>query len=61
MPKLWVLSFANDVDKSVSKNISINLSGKYGQKLLDYAKQPATDAFKTPSKRAIQKKGSCNL
>ena len=55
------MSFANDMDKSVSKNISINLSGKYGQKRLDYAKQPATDAFKTPSKRAIQKKGSCNL
>ena len=30
-----------------------NLSGKYS--LLDHAKQSATDAFKTASKRAIQK------
>ena len=32
-----------------------NLSGKYSQKLLDHAKQSATDAFKTASKRASQK------
>ena len=32
-----------------------NLSGKYSQKLLDHAKQSATDACKTASKRAIQK------
>ena len=32
-----------------------NWSGKYSQKLLDHAKQSATDAFKTASKRAIQK------
>ena len=32
-----------------------NLSGKYSQKVLDHAKQSATDAFKTSSKRAIQK------
>ena len=32
-----------------------NLSGKYSLKLLDHAKQSATDAFKTASKRAIQK------
>ena len=57
------LPFANDMDKSVSKNMSINLSGKYGEKLLDHAKQPATDAFKTASKRAIQKKAesTCSL
>ena len=29
--------------------------GKYSQKLLDHAKQRATDALKTTSKRAIQK------
>ena len=47
---------------NISKNISKNLSGKYSQgmlamrqKLLDHAKQSATDAFKTASKRAIQK------
>ena len=31
------------------------MSGKYNQKLLDHAKQSATDVFKTASKRAIQK------
>ena len=29
--------------------------GKYSQKLIDHAKQYATDAIKTTSKRAIQK------
>ena len=29
--------------------------GKYSQTLLDYAKQSATNAFKTASKKAIQK------
>ena len=48
--------------KNMGKNISKNLSGKYGpdmlamrHKLLDHANQSATDAFKTASKRAIQK------
>ena len=45
------LSFA----KNIGKNISKKLSGKYSQKLLDHAQQSATDAFKTASKRAIQK------
>ena len=31
------------------------MSGKYSQKPLDHAKQSATDAFKTVSKRAISK------
>ena len=31
------------------------LIGKYSQKNFDYAKKPATDAFKTSSKRLIQK------
>ena len=39
---------------SFAKNVS-NLSGKYSQKGLDYAKQSAIDALKTVSKRAIQK------
>ena len=30
------------------------MSSKYSQKLLDHAKQSATDAFITASKRAIQ-------
>ena len=32
-----------------------SLSNKYGQKLLDSAKKPTTDAIKTASKRGIQK------
>ena len=35
--------------------MSKNLSSKYSQKLLDHAKQSATNALKTASKRAIQK------
>ena len=31
------------------------MSGKYSQKFLDHAKQAATDAFKTASRRSIQK------
>ena len=44
-------------------NISKHLSGKYSQKLLYHAKQSATDALKTASKRSIQKiaKGTLNL
>ena len=41
------LSFTNNIGKS--------LSNKYGQKLVDSAKKPATDPLKTASKRAIQK------
>ena len=39
--------------KNISKNISKNLCCKYSQKLLDHAKQFATDACKTSSIRAI--------
>ena len=35
--------------------MSKNLSGKYGQKLLNHAKQSTTYSIKTASKRAIQK------
>ena len=44
-----------------TKNIGKSLSNKYGQKLLfgqkllDSAKKPTTDAIKTVSKKAIQK------
>ena len=41
--------------KNIGKNISKNISSKYSQKLLDHAKQSATDALKTSSKRVIQK------
>ena len=45
------LSFA----KKMSKNSGKYLIGKYIQKLLDHAKQSATDALKIALKRAIQK------
>ena len=49
------LSFAKNMGRIFGKNISKNLSGRYSQKLLDYAKQSATDVPKTMSKRVIQK------
>ena len=49
------MSFANNFSKSIGKKISKILSGKYGQKLLDHAKQSDTDAPKTVSNRIIQK------
>ena len=51
----WFLSFAKNMGKNTSKNIHINLNNKYSQKLLDHAKQSATDALKTASKIAIEK------
>ena len=47
--------FARNMGKSISKNISKNIRSKYSQNLLDHAKQSATDAIKTDSKRAIRK------
>ena len=44
------LSFAENMGRNISKN----LSSKDSQKLLDHAKQSATDALKTSSKRVIQ-------
>ena len=49
------LSFAENIGKNFGKNINKNLSSKCSQKLLDHAKQSATDALKTASKRAIPK------
>ena len=43
------------MSKILAKNISKILSGKYSQNLLDHAKQSATDAVKTSSKRVIRK------
>ena len=40
---------------SFAKNIRKGLSNKYGEKLLDCAKNSTTDAIKTASKIAIQK------
>ena len=41
--------------RNIDQNTSKNLSSKYSQKLIDHAKQSATDALKTASKREIQK------
>ena len=41
--------------KNIGKNISQSLNSKYSQKILDHAEQSATDAFKTSSKRVMQK------
>ena len=43
--------------RSHGKKISKNLGSKYSQKHLDHVKQSAADAFKTASKKAIDKKG----
>ena len=40
---------------SFAKNIGRNLSNKYGQKLVDIAKNYATDALKIAGKKVIQK------
>ena len=39
----------------MGKNVIKSLSSEQSQKLLDYAKKSATDAFEIASKRAIQK------
>ena len=46
MKGLGFLSFAKNIGEDISKN----LRGKYGQKLLDHAKQSTIDTFKTTSK-----------
>ena len=54
------LSFTKNISKNIYKNISKSLRGKYSQKLLDHAKQSATDALKTTSKRLIKKTAEPN-
>ena len=56
------LSFSKTVGKNIVKNICKNLSGEYSpgmlamhQKLLDHAKQSATDMLKIDSEGTIQK------
>ena len=46
--------YAKSMGKNIGKSISKNVSG-YSQKFLDHAKQSATDAVKTTSKKLIQK------
>ena len=47
-------NMGRSIGKNISKNLSKNLTSKYNQKLINHAKQSATDALKTASKRAIQ-------
>ena len=54
------LSFAKNLGRNFGKNISKNLSGRYSQKLLDHAKQSATNVSKTMSKIVMQKKSRSN-
>ena len=49
------LSFAKKMVENTGINISKNLSDKYSQTLFDHAKQSATYALKTTSKRLMQK------
>ena len=42
------------MDKNTGKNISKHLGGTYSQVFLDPANNPATDALKSASERAIQ-------
>ena len=48
------------MSKNIGQDISKTLSGKYGQKLFDPAKQSATDLIKTLSKGAIQQSSKSN-
>ena len=41
------LSYAKNMDRNIGKNISKSLSSKCTQKILDRAKQSATDVLKT--------------
>ena len=47
------LPFAENIDKNIRNNIIKSLSGKYSKKLLHHAKQSATEALKTSSKRVF--------
>ena len=49
------LSFTKKMGRNIGRNKSKNLIGKFSQKHLNHAKQSATDALKTDSKRVIQK------
>ena len=43
------------MSESIGKSIRKNFTGKYNQKIIDYAKISTIDAIKTASKRVIQK------
>ena len=49
------LSYAKNMGKNIGENIRKSLRGWYSQKILNDAKESATDVLKTTSKRMIQK------
>ena len=49
------MSFTKNMGKNIGKSISKDLIAKLSQTFIDHAKECATDALKTTSKRAIQK------
>ena len=53
------LSFSKNMGTHATK-VAKDLSNKYSQKRLDKAKKSTTDATKTASKKAIQKKSRSN-
>ena len=48
-------SFAKNMGKIISKNVSKKLNGRYSQKFLNHAKQSDVDALKTASKKQFKK------
>ena len=48
-------SFARNMGKSISKNMSKIFNGNYWHKLLDHGNQPAGNEPKIDSKRTMQK------
>ena len=52
---LWIFVFAKNIGKNIGENISKNIRSENGQKLLDHAKQLATNTLKAASKEATQK------
>ena len=51
-----LLPFAKNMSKHICNNSNKSINNKYSQKLLDYAKPPARDAFKAALKGEIKKK-----
>ena len=54
------LPFPKYMGKNIGKNISKSLNSKYSKKPLDHAKQSATDAFNTFSKKSLSKSSGSN-
>ena len=48
------------MDRDIGQNISQNVSSKYSHKLLDHAKQYATDPLKTASRKRSNSKNLTN-